>query len=374
MRPQLLLAAVLMTLGGCVQRDQEKTRTWEPLANSYATHFTILGSGDERRLIVFGHGGTADTVSDVRIDSALQRIATISTTHAAFISALGGTDRIVATAQADQVRDPALREAIAAGRVLDIGTADGLDREKLIALKPDAVLGYPFGGESGTLKSMGIPVVQISEYLEEHPLGRAEWIRFFGVLLGKEREADSLFNGIVVRYEEVRKSVPRDTLPTVLFGSVWQGQWFVPPGNSYMAKLIEDAGGRYLFADRKGDGNITLDMETMIKEGSQADVWGMVTDEQTSMPWPELFTKGDERIDRFKSVQTTRLFVGNSTKADLFGKALLEPDLMLGDLRNILNPLGALDTTWHKTYFRRYYDLPPNIITGCPVVDEPRTQ
>ncbi len=78
------------------------------------------------------------------------------------------------------------------------------------------------------------------------------------------------------RYERVRSRVRRDTMPSVLFGSFWNGQWFVPPGNSYMAKLIDDAGGRYVFADRKGEGNITVDMETMITVGGKADVWGLV--------------------------------------------------------------------------------------------------
>ena len=303
----------------------------------YATHFAIYSSGEIRRLIVFGHGGFADTVADVQIISALERIAILSTTHAAYVSALNATDRVVACAHAAEVRDAALRGAIADGMVVDIGAADLVDREQLLALKPDAVLVYPFGGAAGTLDDLGLSVIQVSEYLEEHPLGRAEWIRFFGALLGKEREADSLFNGIVERYEEVRSAAPRDSLPVVLFGSVWQGQWWVPPGNSYMARLIDDAGGSYLFSDRKGSGNIAIDMETMIAEGSRADVWGMITALQGRVTSAS-FTAGDPRVASFHAVRDHRLFAGNSVDADLFGRAMLEPEVVLRDLVGILHP------------------------------------
>jgi len=346
--PILLLAGLP---GGCKTPQVDAKRSeWSILPNAYATHFSILSNGKEHRLIVLGHGGIGDTVGDYLISKPMQRIAIISTTHAAFISALGATDRVIACAQAGEVRDEALRKSIDAGRVKNIGTTDQLDREMLLSLKPDAVLGYPFGGESSTLKNLGIPVMQISEYLEEHPLGRAEWIRFFGVLLGKEQEADERFANIMRQYEVVRGAVERDKMPTVLFGSVWQGQWFVPPGNSYMAKLIEDAGGRYLFADRKGDGNITLDMETMIAEGSQADVWGMITQYNGEVT-PSLFTGGDERLEAFKAVRTGRLFIGNSVVSDLFGQAALEPEQVLRDLACRIQPVTCTSDAPMGHYF-----------------------
>jgi iron complex transport system substrate-binding protein len=336
---------------------ESEKKNWNAVPNAYATHFSLLRKDAGRRLIVFGHGGPTDTVTDLVLDTPLKHLAIISTTHAAFISALSGTDRIVACAQAKEVRDRDLRAAIDAGKVKDIGTANGLDREQLVAIKPDAVLGYPFGGEGNALKDLGIPVINVSEYLEEHPLGRAEWIRVFGVLLGKENEADSLFKGIVERYEAVRKSVPRDSVPTVLFGSVWQGQWWVPPGNSYMAKLIEDAGGRYIFADRRSDGNIAIDMETMISKGSDADYWGMIADIDASKTLGVItkihFTGGDARLDEFEAVTQGHLFIGNTHTEDLFGQALLEPDRVLGDLEDVFHPgAGAVASAWVVPLFR----------------------
>lgn len=311
-------------------------RGWIQEHNTYATHFSILTLGDARRIVVTGNSGNTDTVTDIVLNAPLRRIAMVSTTHAAYISALGATDQVVACAHAADVRDQAMRAAIQAGRVTDIGTAADPDREQLISLDLDALLGFPFGGAGGTIGEIGVPVIQVAEYIEKHPLGRAEWIRFFGALLGREREADSIFNGIVERYEAIRRTVPRDSAPLVLFGSTWQGQWYVPPGNSFMARLILDAGGRYLFANRQSDGNIALDMETMIHLGSEADAWGMITD--VPDPVTATFCQGDDRLRSFRSVRDQHLFAGSSSRTDLFGRASIEPDVVLLDMTCVLHP------------------------------------
>ena len=330
---------------------------WVRTDNAYAHGFQLWKRGDARLVLVFGHGGEQDTVgtywlsSDpdgplppvraARFSTTLSAVAIGSTTHVPYISKLGHASAIRACAHMDQVRDTAFAARLRRGGVKEIATGDGLDREALLMLKPEALFGYPFGrGESSALEGLGIPTIEVSEYLEEHPLGRAEWLRFFGVLFGEERLADSLFAGIRERYEAIRVDSATDERPTVLFGSVWDGRWWVPPGNSYMARLIEDAGGRYVFADRKGEGNIAIDMETMIAVGGKADFWGMIAD-IADEPSTEDFTTGDERLNGFRSVRDNRLFIGNSARADLFGRALIEPDRELMDLVIALHPNGC---------------------------------
>lgn len=352
---------------------------WHRLPNAYATHFAILANGDQRALVVLGHGGERDTVgryvlgpggsfNGTAVPTTLTRVAILSTTHAAFFSALGCVDRIVAATHCDQVRDPALRAHIGAGAVAEVATGDGVDRERLLALRPQVVFGYPFGGAANDmLAKLGMPVVEVSEYLEEHPLGRAEWLRFFGVLLGKEREADSLFTAIRQRYVAIRVDSSRaGERPTVLFGSVWNGQWWVPPGNSYMARLIADAGGRYVFADRKGDGNIAVDMETMINVGGKADYWGMIA-EISGTPTERDFTNGDPRLEALNAVREHHLFLGNSAQEDLFGQALVEPDVMLSSLlRCISDPrMHVSDApTTRPAYFAGMFRTAPGPAVG----------
>jgi len=126
----------------------------------------------------------------------------------------------------------------------------------------------------------------------------------------------------------------------VFFGSCWRSEWFVPPGNSYMAQLIADAGGAYLFADRRGSGNITLDAEATIGIGGKAEVWG------TILASPEMVTENviasnDARILALPAFEHHRTFYGNSAESDLFGDAALHPDVLLADLRGILHPDSA---------------------------------
>ncbi len=330
---------------------------WVRKDNAYAQRFQVWVRGEDRLVLVFGHGGERDTVGSywitdtplgmatpgapTRLNRALSRVAVGSTTHVPYVSALGRVGAIAACAHSGQVRDTAFRRLADPGAVREIAAGDGLDRELLLSLDVQLLFAYPFGrGEGNTVQGLGIPTVEVSEYLEEHPLGRAEWLRFFGVLFGEERKADSLFAGIRERYEAIRVDSTTTRRPAVLFGSVWDGQWWVPPGNSYMARLIEDAGGRYLFADRKGDGNIAIDMETMIAVGADADLWGMVADLPDTVRQTD-FTNGDERMDQFRSVQNDGLFVGNSAKTDLFGNALIEPDRVLLDLVIALHPDGC---------------------------------
>lgn len=368
-----MMGPLLVALVWGCGRTAKSTGSWQEwrrVPNAYATRFQVWQHDDARLVLVFGHGGERDTVGAYVIGTSPEsaptgcrslgsgpaHVALTSTTHVPYVVALGEVGRVVACAHKDQVRNERFR-AVADG-MREFATGDGIDREALVAAHPDALFGYPFGASGGTVDRLGIPTVEVSEYLEEHPLGRAEWLRFFGALLGKERVADSLFARIKERYETQRidssRSIER---PTVLFGSVWNGQWWVPPGNSYMARLIEDAGGRYVFADRKGDGNIAVDMETMITTGGKADYWGMIADVQHE-PSVNDFTNGDERLEAFTSVKGYQLFLANTATEDLFGQALIEPDVMLSCMQQAIGVAHVSDRPRMKYFCGLCKDSP----------------
>jgi ABC-type hemin transport system substrate-binding protein len=372
MRWLLPLVGSLMLLAGCGRRNDSGATGagWVRDTLRYARSFTIWRNGEERLLLVHGHGGVGDTAGAYhlapdgrwsatpfkadRMGMPLRRLATLSSTHVPFITALDARDALVGVAFPDAVRDQVLARAIAEGRLKGLGTTEVLDRETLIALRPDAVLGYPFGGGAqATLGGAGLAVVQVCEYLEQHPLGRAEWIRFFGVLTGLERMADSLFDAIAARYEATAAMAAADTVhPVVFFGSQWNGQWSVPPGNSYMARLIEDAGGRYAFAHRSAPGNIDIDMETLLATLDTVDNWGMITAQEGEV-YPRHLTRNDPRLVGLGVVKEFHLFAGNTRTADLFGQALLEPDQVLRDLRYCFGD-GWRQRPWEEDhpYFR----------------------
>jgi len=340
-----LVPCILLGLSACngpAPTDGAHGTEWEQRPLQHARSFTIEARGDQRRLTVFGFGGRADTTSvyvlstdgmqDLRIP--MQRLAVVSTTHLSYIQALGRLGTVVGAAHLDRIVDRELRTALSHAAV-DIGTADGLDRERLIALAPDALLDYPFGRSDVGALYHGIPRIAVTEYLEEHPLGRAEWLRFFGVLLGCEPLADSLFNRIQERYAAEVVADPQSR-PRVFFGSVWQGQWFVPPNGSYMATLVQDAGAALVFGDRRGGGNAAVDLETVLNACADADHFGAIL-AVDGTPDAQALVGGDRRLATLKAVQQGG-FHGNSATSDLFGKALLEPHLVLRDLACIFHP------------------------------------
>lgn len=338
MRKWVWCAAVALVGCGTPEPDRVMAGEWVERKPETAQHFTVFQSEAQRRLLVFADAERRDTICDLVIygrDPQSTRLAVLSTTCLPYIAAFGCVGQVAGVAHLDKVRDTATMRLRDLGRIVDIATTNGVDRESIIALAPDLILGYPFGREDGSETIVGVPFVMVAEYLEPHPLGRAEWLKFFGALLGKEREADSLYAGIAERYAQAKAGPRGEMRPKVLFGSHWNGQWWVPPGNSYMAQLIEDAGGDYVFRERHGKENIAIDMETMIALGEQVDVWGIVTSADREIGYPD-FHHGDGRVDHIKAYGAHKLFFANSAVSDLFGAALVEPDVVLDDLVHCL--------------------------------------
>lgn len=353
--PAPVVLLLLLLIGGCDSLEKRSgAEGWKQEPMGYARFFQVWEQGSDRKLLTFGPGGTTDTtgvfvlIADslkeriphgaVIFRKPLRRVALQSTTHASFITALGCTDAVVGGAHTSQLLDEALVDRVRSGELKEIGSADGVDRELLLMLAPEALFTYPYGSSDGSRSIGNVPEVPIAEYLEEHPLGRAEWLRAFGVLLGKEALADSLFADIVERYEMAAASIPvKGEKPSVFFGSSWKGTWSVPAGNSYMARLIGDAGGRYLFADRNSTGNIDIDLETVLHTGAKADRWGRIMYRKGPVSSADV-AAGDTRILQLGAFQEHGCFYANSASSDLFGQAVLEPDVVLKDLIGIFHP------------------------------------
>lgn len=354
-------------LAGCMPRPAgDGWAGWQRMPLHAAEFFQLWQRGGDRLLITFGPAGTTDTTGlflvpgeggggeapsgAVRVAQPLRRAALLSTTHASFLSALGRADAVVGCAHVDRLRDSLVLALARTGAIAEIGGAEGVDREKVLMLAPQALFVYPYGGGANLTALGPLPVIPVAEYLEPDPLGRAEWIRAFGVLLGRDSLAQARFAAILQRYGQVRASVPPGLpRPEVFFGSSWKGTWSVPSGRSYMARLIDDAGGHYLFDDRRTDGNINVDLEQVLLVGARAAFWGRVLDEQRPVR-PGDVAGDDGRILALPAFRGHGAFFANSRTSDLFGQAGLEPDVVLQDLAAIFHP--SLFPGHRPVYFR----------------------
>ena len=328
---------------------------WQDIPNTHATGFLLQERDAERRALVFGPRGRSDTLAIIVVpERPPERIAALSTTHIPFILALGAGDALVGAAYCDHVPDPRFQDLLTAGRVVELLRGERLDGERYISLAPD-VLFDQVPGIAGSVPPMtGSLQVPVTEFLEHHPLGRAEWIRFFGALLGRQTLADSIHAEVVSRYHAVHDRVTGlDEGPLVFFGSAWGGRFHAAAGHSYMARLIRDAGARYFLADTMG-GSVTLDLESFIGLSDSLDHIGMVLS-HPGIPDKVDLAQGDPRLLRLPALKEGG-FYGNSERSDLFGRSLLEPDVLLTDLVHIFHPDRAPDHT--PRYFHRLVQSP----------------
>jgi iron complex transport system substrate-binding protein len=315
---------------------------WMPIENRFAKGFSIrqkednlrisLASGSEIKLL----STEADGPLEIAIPA--RRIACLSTTHASYLAALGFSEAVVGVGYAESVLDQEVKKRIENGSIGNITSASGLDLEKLLALSPDVFLTYSYESiPEELIRHAGVKIMYINEYEEPDLLGRAEWIRVFGALVGRFQKADSLFEQVADRYDALRKSVfTSSKSPAVLTASFYGGQWFVPGGDSYAAKLIADAGATYLFHHKEGSGNVAVSFEELYKVAAQADFFGKVA--AVADFGPESFFEGDKRFLGLKCHTKGGLFVCNTIEADYFGRASVEPDVLLADLISVFHP------------------------------------
>ena len=278
------------------------------------------------------------------IHTPVEKVICLSTTHVGMLSVLDHTSSIKALSGAAYVSDSVIRQAITEGKVVDIGYDQGLNYEKIISINPDVIFTYGVTGDvSGSmarLASLGQKIVFNAEYLERTPLGKAEWIKFMAAFYGNEQQAIEKFDSIKNDYLSHCRMVKNlKQQPKVICGLPWQGIWHIPGGNSWMAAIIADAGGDYIWKDNNSYESIPVNIETIINQGGVADYWintgaARSVDEIRSV---------DERMSLIKPLRTGMVFnnyarvsVGGGN--DFFESGVVYPHIILKDMIKIFHP------------------------------------
>jgi iron complex transport system substrate-binding protein len=323
----------------------------------YASGFDWKVLADSSYLITFFNlESPGDTLQVIRWSKKeLQRVACLSTTHIPYLSALNCLPKLKGAGFADRLMDASAKQMYENGEILNLTTGNELEPEAVFIIEPELLFVYPFGGKTyDKFLSEGIGCVQVSEYLEKHPLGRAEWIRLFGFLLDRQAEADSIFAGIEKQYLMLRDSIAaiESSRPVVFVGSMDGDRWAVPSGNSYLATLIHDAGGKYLFQDSSATGNLVLPFETFYTAASTADYWGKIIYE-TNPGSADLIIQGDSRLRNLPAFRNRNVFACNAHSTDYHGRALLEPAVLLNDLQHIFTKTPS--DSYQPTYFQPWH-------------------
>lgn len=357
---------------------------WAPIELRYAHNFAVeeresgrlvrvrnpwRGAGTELRYFLVRCGNVPRTVpEDARlVEVPVERLVTTSTTQVSHLVALGVTDRLVGHHELFRVASPEVRRRIEAGLVREVGGGSQVDLETLVELRPDVVLAFSSGSPDFDLPSRlggtGIPGVVFAAYMEETPLARAEWIKFTSLFVAKEAEAKAIFDDVAERYRALaRLGAQEKRRPTVLVGAPFRGVWHVSGGRSYIARLVADAGARYLWADDESRGGVPLDMESVYARARDADVW--------LHPWGfaslEEALQKEPRFAAFRAVREGRVYANDARALpgggnDYFETGSLRPDLVLEDLLAILHP-GLVPE--HELVFYRRLESPAATAAG----------
>ncbi|MEM9339996.1 MAG: ABC transporter substrate-binding protein [Bacteroidota bacterium] len=323
---------------------QSKSAEGIPLDKvSYAStfHFEVI-EGQEHVVVDEPWPGSKEK-KRYSLDKPLKRIVCTSTSHLPYFELLGLEDLVVGFPNVEYISSEKFNQKVQNGTLLDLGSGNSLNMEALIGLNPDAVIAFDIGTESNTLgkvKEAGIPVYYNSDFLEQSPLGRAEWIKFFGAIFGREKKADSIFAKIESDYNGLKQltSQVKDR-PTILSGVVYGDAWFAPGGQNWAATFFENAGGRYLWENDSTSGWLELSFESVYERSSKADYWLGVSTVKSKKELSGL----DVRYESFAPYIQDRVYnynkkLGPKGGIDFFESGYARPDLVLADLISIIHP------------------------------------
>ena len=280
------------------------------------------------------------------VKTPLQNSLVFSSVHCALLAEMGKAEAISGVCDIQYIHT-------LSHPVTDCGSSMSPNMERIIQLHPSAMLVSPYENRTGydRLQQVGIPIIECADYMETTPLGRADWLRFYGRLLGKQREADSIFAAVESRYNSMKATVAGiKTRPTVVTEMKIGSTWYVAGKNSTVGILISDAGGDYVFSDVAGSGAVPYNPEQVLQRAHKADFWLIKYNQATDMTMQELAQAWAS--NRFmEAYRQGNVFGCNLGKTHFFEETPFHPDVLLREFINILHP-GTLPEATNKYYKR----------------------
>lgn len=273
----------------------------------------------------------------------VQSIIVTSTTHIPSLEMLGVENTLVGFPHTDFISSEKTRALIDAGKVKNLGQNESINTEVAIDLSPEVIVGFSIDSNNKTfnnLEKAGMKVLYNGDWTEQTPLGKSEWIKFFGALYGKNKEAEAVFNRIEKDYTDAVVLAKKATIrPTALSGGMYQDTWNLPQGDSWAALFLKDANINYLWKDTKGIGSLALSFEKVLEKAQNADYWF----------GPGQFSTLQELLDanphyaQFKAFKNKNVYsfttkTGAKGGVIYYEQAANRPDLVLKDLIKITNP------------------------------------
>ncbi len=273
----------------------------------------------------------------------IKTIVVTSTTHIPSLELLDEVNTLIGFPHCDYISSEKVRARIDTGNIKELGNNQDLNTEVLLDLQPNVIIGYGIDNKNPTLDNLqksGLKVMLNGDWNEENALGKAEWIKFFGALYGKQKQATALFTKIEKDFfKTIRIAKMAKTTPSILAGDMFEDRWYLPRGTSWGSLLLKQANGNYLWQKTSGTGSLSLSFETVFEKAKSADVW--ITSGQFSSL--KEMTNANPHYAEFNAFKNKNVYSFSGKKGKTGGILYYElapnrPDLVLKDLVKILHP------------------------------------
>ena len=357
----LILCATLWCMCSCGSSSNIEDFNLSVYTPNYATGFRILGAeGQQSTLIRITNPWQSATDVETMLfiaragenvpsgfrgqvlHSDAKRIVCMSSSHIAMLDVMESVGNVVGVSGKDFITNP----YIAANRhsIADVGYDSNINFELLVAQRPDIVLLYGVTGAcsmQSKLEELGIPYIYIGEYVEEDPLGKTEWLIVIAEIIGKREQGIAYFSEVPKRYNHLKSMAAAaiSPQPKVMLNTPYADSWFMPSTSSYLARLIADAGGDYIYKKNTSNHSQPIDLEEAALLTTEADIWlhveGVSSLKDLRQKYPK-FAKMPcvQRREIYNCDKRSVLGGGN----DYWESGVVQPDVVLRDLIKIFHP------------------------------------
>ena len=350
MRQYAVFLLVLVLGVGCTSINEQKEfdpNEFEKVELKYAKHFRLKRKGDRFLLELLDAESKKVDQSVLISQKSNQRVICLTATLTGMFCALDQRDYLIGITSGDQLYDASLRKKYAEGSIKEYGDFAQLSMERVANDKPDVVL-YNFVNNDfphkEKLERLGVKFLIINDWLEAHPLAKAEWIKVIGAMTGKYDEACDLFGNIESDYLSIKQNVDSvSQKPTVISGNLIGGNWYAPSGENYFGILIRDAGANYRYKNTTGTRSLSLSLEKVLEDNQNTSIWlnpGVATREELEQMNPHASLLQASKNGVY-------CYSGNTNK--FWEESALYADKMLADLVHIFHP--ELDPDYQFEYY-----------------------
>ena len=371
MKKTVLFAVITALLCACAGKNTKSQASDDAVSDTivtidvkYATGFSVRDSADVRMVDVGKHDHFAlvhsnnVTVPDgyTKVLVPIRRTICMTSLQLSNFTILGAHDVVKGITGTKNMFNEDILERVKDGRIVKIGMEGNFDTEMVLAANPDIIFISPFKrGGYEPIKDSGVTLVPHLGYKELDPLGQAEWIKFVGMFIGKEREAQQIFDGIEQRYNDLKAKVQNSlqvtgySLPTVFSGEMHSGTWHAVGGKNYLAQIFRDAGAEYVIDDEETAGE-NLEFERMYALAAKADYWRILNSFPGDFTY-EALRLSEPRNELFEAFKQKKVIYCNMKKQPYYEISPVQPDVLLKDFVAVFHP-ELVEPDYTPTYYR----------------------